>query len=224
MAKTPKPGYYDDGMGAARGRRWWNGVAWTDQYEADALTAAPSAHETAAVTPVDLATATPADVIWQSVGRPLTGLGAGRFKLTPITLTFEKGTLSLNSQQIATHEIHDVDVMQTITQKARSVGTITLTAVRAGGRERVVLDDVPDFREGAAKINEVAHWARDAHLRKQQTQTVNYTGGAPHLGAPAAVPASNGLNDELARLAGFREQGILTDEEFTAAKRKLLGL
>ena len=44
---------------------------------------------------------------------------------------------------------------------------------------------------------------------------------------PAPAPASTGGSDvtaELERLAGLRNQGVLSDEEFAAAKAKLLGL
>ena len=41
--------------------------------------------------------------------------------------------------------------------------------------------------------------------------------------APAAGPTDS-LVDELERLAALRDQGIITDEDFQAAKNKLLGL
>jgi hypothetical protein len=44
--------------------------------------------------------------------------------------------------------------------------------------------------------------------------------GAPSLPAPAA---STSVADELAKLAGLRDQGILTEDEFSAQKAKLLG-
>ena len=204
-------GFYDDGAGR---QRWWDGQQWTDRYESE-QSAAP-------VGPV-----VPEGTLWSAVGKPLTGLGAGRYNLTKDLLYFEKGTLSLKAQQIATHEIHDVDASQTITQKARGVGTITLTAIRTNGRETVYLEDVPNFRDGVTKINEAAHAARDAMRVKQQTQHVNYAGAVPSQGGvPQQAAAAPGvdINSELARLAAFRQDGILDDEEFTAAKRKLLGL
>ena len=39
---------------------------------------------------------------------------------------------------------------------------------------------------------------------------------------PAAAAPSDNLTDELQRLADLKAQGILTDEEFAAAKAKLL--
>ena len=40
---------------------------------------------------------------------------------------------------------------------------------------------------------------------------------------PAAADASS-LADELQKLASLKEQGILSEDEFTAAKNKLLGI
>ncbi|NUP40418.1 MAG: SHOCT domain-containing protein [Streptomyces sp.] len=43
--------------------------------------------------------------------------------------------------------------------------------------------------------------------------------------APAAQPsAGSGLLDELKRLGELRDQGVLTDAEFAAAKSRLLGM
>ena len=45
---------------------------------------------------------------------------------------------------------------------------------------------------------------------------------APAPAAPAAADSSS-LVDELQKLASLKEQGILSEDEFTAAKNKLLG-
>ena len=41
---------------------------------------------------------------------------------------------------------------------------------------------------------------------------------------PPAAPVAPDSVDELERLAQLKAQGVLSDEEFTAAKAKLLGL
>ncbi len=41
---------------------------------------------------------------------------------------------------------------------------------------------------------------------------------------PAAAAPSSNVNAELQKLADLHKQGILTDEEFAAAKKKLLGI
>ncbi len=40
---------------------------------------------------------------------------------------------------------------------------------------------------------------------------------------PAAAPAAPSIYDQLSQLAPLHDQGVLTDDEFTAAKAKLLG-
>ncbi len=42
--------------------------------------------------------------------------------------------------------------------------------------------------------------------------------------APAAAPASTDVTAEIQKLAALHDSGALTDEEFTAMKKKLLGL
>jgi hypothetical protein len=42
--------------------------------------------------------------------------------------------------------------------------------------------------------------------------------------APAAAPAEPDQNAELQNLANLHSQGVLTDEEFAAAKAKVLGI
>lgn len=107
---------------------------------------------------------------------------------------------------------------------------MALHAKRANGSsEAVVLEDIPNFREGVTVLNDAAQSAREALRVREMTSHVNYQ-GSPYPSAPASpamtAPASaaSDLNAELERLAGFHQSGVLTDEEFTAAKRKLLGL
>jgi hypothetical protein len=209
--QTTPAGWYNDDQGI---QRWWDGSQWTEHTQ-HSKTEAPAPK-------VKAETVWPEGTIWGGVGRPLTGIGGGRYRLTDTYLFFEKGTLSLKSQQIYVHEIHDVDAQQTMAQKARGLGTITLVAHRPTGPERVLLEDIPNFREGVAAISEAADASRLARQQRSQTQTVNYS-GAPAMQAAAASGAPD-LNVELAKLADFHRQGVLTDDEFSAAKKKLLGL
>lgn len=51
-----------------------------------------------------------------------------------------------------------------------------------------------------------------------------YVAPPPPAPPPAAAATGGDVTAELERLAGLRNQGVLTDEEFAAAKAKLLGL
>lgn len=46
---------------------------------------------------------------------------------------------------------------------------------------------------------------------------------APQYAEPAPAPQGDDLTDKLQRLSDMRAQGLLTDEEFAAAKARLLG-
>jgi hypothetical protein len=71
---------------------------------------------------------------------------------------------------------------------------------------------------------------RQAERWQQQAyeQQAQYAGPPPRYAAPPppAAPASGGadVTAEVERLATLRNQAVLTDEEFAAAKAKLLGL
>jgi hypothetical protein len=219
---TTAPGWYDDGSGK---KRWWDGNAWTEQVQDDAAAATGSARDGKLA-----ALRAQPGTVWAAIGKPISGIGAGRYRLTDDILFFEKGAISTKAQQIHVHEIHDVDGSQTMTQKARGVGTIKLHAIRPSGTEVVLLEDLDNFRDGVTAINQVAHEARLRTQQRSQTQYVNHNGsayapGAMPTPAPApAAPAGVDLNAEIAKLAAYHQQGILSDEEFAAGKRKLLGI
>lgn len=229
MTGSPQAGWYDDGHGTMR---WWDGSAWTAHTQPreerpNKFMKTASQLGRSLVAQSD-PSADPA-ALWSAVGKPLSGIGGGRYKLTSEYLYFERGTLSTKSQQIRTHEIYDVDASQTMTQKARGVGSIVLFARRSGSgmNERVEIIDVDNFRDGVAALNAASHDAREALRIRERTQTVNYSSQAPS-GVVSATPepaaGAFDLNAELAKLAAYRDQGILDEVEFAAAKRKLLGL
>jgi hypothetical protein len=72
-----------------------------------------------------------------------------------------------------------------------------------------------------AEQNQQAEGEQDqriSDLEQQQQQTVP----APQEQAPAAA-ATSPMIDQLNQLAALHQQGILSDDEFTAAKAKLFG-
>ena len=63
----------------------------------------------------------------------------------------------------------------------------------------------------------------DAAAYQQQQQYQQYAPPPPATPAPAA-PAEQDANAQLQNLAQLHTQGVLTDEEFAAAKAKILGI
>lgn len=215
-----RPGWHPDPAGSGQ-ERWWDGATWTQQFRPAAAQApvAPAA-------PID------PDTIWEATGKPLTKVGAGRYRLTDKYLFFEKGMLSTKAQQIPIHELHDVDAKQSMSQKARGVGTITISVHRSSGVEVVHLEDIPNFREGVQKINKAAHAERERIQTRANTQTFQHSGtgpvhpSAPPAGAPApaaapAAPAGDPI-EQLERLGKLRDAGVVSPEEFETKKAELL--
>ncbi|MFC8617813.1 SHOCT domain-containing protein [Micromonospora purpureochromogenes] len=167
-------------------------------------------------------------VLWAAVGQPLTGIGGGRYKLTETMLYFERGFLSTNAQQVPIGDVIDVDLRQSITQKARGLGSVVVKVQRSNGIELVILEDIPQPREAVAVINDTAHAARLA--QQQRTNTRHYSGlpgtpapaPPPAAPAPTAAPAPVDPIAQLRQLGELRDAGILTEEEFAAKKAEIL--
>lgn len=104
------------------------------------------------------------------------------------------------------------------------VGTMARTAVVAGTANAVVggMNRSRVSREQAAMDQQAANQAAyeaQAQLAEMQAQM------AAQQAAPQASPAPAGedLTAKLSELASLHQSGVLTDEEFAAAKTKLLG-
>jgi len=98
------------------------------------------------------------------------------------------------------------------------MGTVARTAVIAGTATAV-------SGRVAAKQQAGAQQAADAAAYQQQQQQAQQAQQAPPP-PPAPAPAAGGMNDaaiaQLKSLAELHQQGILTDEEFSAQKAKIL--
>lgn len=70
------------------------------------------------------------------------------------------------------------------------------------------------------EYTEAGQNARISDLERNQAGDTPYQEPAP----AASQPSQASMSDQLARLSALHEQGALTDEEFAAAKSKLLGL
>ena len=109
------------------------------------------------------------------------------------------------------------------------VGTMARTAVVAGTASAVVgaSQNRQAGKQQAAAEQQAAQQAAfdsQAQLAEMQAQMdAMQAQQAPAAPAPAAAPAAGGdLMAELSKLADLKAAGVLTDEEFAAAKAKLL--
>jgi hypothetical protein len=161
----------------------------------------------------------PPGVLWQSTGRPVTGLNPGRYRMTDEFLYFERGTLRTNAQQVPIAHVLDVDVKQSMTQKARGVGDVVVHIQRQGRIEIVRMEDLADYREAQQAINKAALAGRISLERRKNT--VLYEGAYPVHTSPSAPEQRDEL-EQLKRLGELHDAGILTDEEFASKKAEIL--
>jgi Short C-terminal domain len=96
------------------------------------------------------------------------------------------------------------------------IGTMARTAVIAGTATAVV-----------GGVSRHQQQSADANAALQQQQAEEAAAAAqPQYAAPpsAAAPAEDPVTAQLEQLAQLHSQGILSDEEFSAAKAKALGI
>ena len=110
-------------------------------------------------------------------------------------------------------------VLGTVARTAVVAGTATATAHAVGG----AMDSAAERRQQAQVADEAAMQSQ-AQIEQMQAQMNALQ--AQQVQAAAAAPAPSAGDDVLAKiqqLAQLRDAGVLSDEEFTAAKAKLLG-
>ncbi len=98
------------------------------------------------------------------------------------------------------------------------VGTMARTAVIAGTATAVS----GGVQRRQAERAEQAEQQQQQQQWDQQQQWAAQQQAAAPAPAPAAAPAEESVVDQLTKLADLKAQGILSDEEFEAAKAKVL--
>lgn len=172
------------------------------------------------------------DLLWEGEGKDLTSMATGgrvvksRYRITREFIFIDEGIIGSKEEQIPLWAVRDCDVKQSILQKTRNVGDVTVR-VEANdytGKPAIKLENIETPKEVRNLLNEHSRIARD--LRLKQQQTVNYTGQIPSPQAAqhqASPSTSQDPIETLAKLGALLKDGLLTQEEFDAQKARLLG-
>ncbi len=108
------------------------------------------------------------------------------------------------------------------------MGTMARTAVVAG-TATAVSGNVARRQAGKAQQAQMAAEMQQEQMKAEVRAEMAAEAAAaappppPPAPAPAAAPAADDTMAKLQQLADMKAQGILTDEEFAAAKAKVLG-
>jgi membrane protein YdbS with pleckstrin-like domain len=165
--------------------------------------------------------------VWEGSPQTLTSMAtqgkvqSTRYRLTATALHVERGLVRTDSQQVPLIAVYDIDVKQSMTQKARGVGDVVVHINTGAHAETITLEQVQDPKKLRDLINQTVADAKRYQVEQGRTH-VMVASSAP--AAPAVAPAAGGdLVEQLTKLAALRDAGVLTEAEFVAQKTRLLG-
>ncbi len=144
--------------------------------------------------------------VWWPV-RDLIRYLTSHFVITSDRVIHREGWLAKRSMEIPLEAINDVRFQQSVFERMIGAGDILISSASERGTE--VFEDIPRpetvqktiYHEGEKNQQRMFQWRPS---------------GSPTPSAPSTTT-------ELQRLADLRERGVLTEEEFQAQKRKILG-
>jgi len=176
-------------------------------------------------------------IVWQGYRNNLTAMASAgtvvgaKYRLTEDGLYFEAGILTSKEELIPLWAVTDIDLRQSMTQKARGVGDciVRLDTGRFNyGQNQVTIESISDAKTVRDLIARYANMRRTEMLNYQQDREVERRkAGAMSISVvnSAGTPAESAgpsLATRLKEIAELRDAGILTEEEFQAQKAKIL--
>lgn len=194
--------------------RYHDGERWTDHVATDGV----QATDAFAGTTGRHAPATDPEPIWaghrQALSASATGgaMAKARYRLTHEHLVFEAGLLSTNEERVPLWTLGDIDVEQSMNQRARNIGDVSIRVLENHhtARSQLKLEAVADPQHVRDLVDQYARAARARHLGSQHTTTVEHVGSP---GVPVATPA--GAPDPMVMLAELHRLQIITAEELS---------
>ncbi|MEX5636764.1 PH domain-containing protein, partial [Parafrankia sp. FMc2] len=103
--------------------------------------------------------------LWETTSQTLAGVAsggraAGRYRLTNIRLYVTEGITTTKTEQYELGRLFDIDIRQTLVQRARSVGDVIVHVRRGWGQETVILQSVSDPARVRDMLNQLSAQAR----------------------------------------------------------------
>lgn len=126
------------------------------------------------------------------------------FAVTSHRIIFRTGVLSRHGVEIPLERVNNVNFHQTIFERLIAAGDLLIESAGTDGQQQ---------------FTDIKHPERVQNLIHAQIEKKNGRGWAPSEATVSEVD----LTTQLERLAALRDRGALTDDEFEAQKRRLLG-
>jgi hypothetical protein len=227
--------------------RYWNGSIWTEHVSNNGVQSTDPLEDNSisdTSTPLGFSM-NPSDtvVVWEGEKKNLKAAASGgllvsaRYRMTRDAMHFEAGMLSTRAEMIPLWTVIDVDLAQSMTQKARGVGDVLLRLDPSNtkfGQTTVRLESVDDPRRVRDLVLKQANTIRrsvldhlhdrDVEKRKAGASSINIGSGTTEVSAELrpATDSRAQLIEQLKGLGELRDAGILTDEEFEEQKARFL--
>lgn len=167
-----------------------------------------------------------ADVLWSGERKTLTSQATGgkvtsaRYKITTEFLVFEAGLMSTTEERVPLWALGDADLKQSMTQKARGLGDITIRVLNnyLTNRDRVTLESIADPKAVRDLLDREIARTRAEHRRQEQTQHVEHLSAPPPLSPPQVANTTGELSSRstMELLAELHRRGVFDDAEFGA--------
>ena len=179
-------------------------------------------------------------VLWEGASSDIASLASGgrmksaSYEITEDAVKFASGIVSSREETVPLWAVRDVDFKQTMTQKARGVADLHLkidSAAGVYGQDVLVLKSIHEGKSVRDLIlrqaNEVrAYWNQRRHemeIERHRASASQIFAPPQPQGTPAGSSGDGDLMAQLTKLGEMKQAGLLSDEEFAAAKAKLLG-
>lgn len=163
----------------------------------------------------------------KSMGSSAVGMSNQRYRITKDRIYVDQGLVNSHSEQVQLWMVRDVDVRQAFHQTSKNVGDVVVWLDQpdpSSGKTEVLLDNIEDPYAVRDLLNAAISEAKAKKQAQLNTQYHHHQGSmyAPPPAAVAPAPQVD-VADQLRKLADLRDQGVLTEEEFSAQKARLLG-
>jgi len=143
------------------------------------------------------------------------------FVVTSDRVIHREGWIAKRSMEIPLEAINDVRFHQGVFERMIGAGDLIISSASEFGRE--VFGDIRNPEHVQRTIYQQGELNKDRMYRGVGAPAV--PGPPPASGAttPAMPPASASTTGELERLAELRNRGVLSEDEFQAQKKRILG-
>jgi hypothetical protein len=126
--------------------------------------------------------------------------------------------------EIPLEAINDVRFHQGVFERMIGAGDLIISSASEFGRE--VFGDIRNPEHVQKTIYQQGEFNKDRMYRGAERGSASAVPAAPPpsgASAPGLPPASASTTGELERLAELRSKGVLTEDEFQAQKKRILG-